>query len=57
MTYCQNCKHFTSRGSEDKGYYAVCKLTRLVTIARAYACEDFSRVKRPVIKYNCGKRK
>lgn len=57
MTYCQNCKHFTSRGSEDKGYYAVCKLTRLVTIARAYACEDYSRVKRPVIKYNCGKRK
>lgn len=39
------------------GYYAVCALTRYLTIWRAEACDEFRRIRRPVVKYNCGKRK
>lgn len=56
MKTCDNCKHYRRRGSGIKGYFATCALTRCVTVGRAEACDDFSRLSRTVIKYSCGKR-
>ena len=57
MGYCKDCTRFVLHGSLIMGHYAVCKHTGCVTVAMAPSCEEFRRIRRPVVKYNNGKRK
>ena len=56
MSYCKDCTRFVLHGSLIMGHYAVCKQTGCITVAMAPSCEEFRRIRRPVVKYNNGKR-